>query len=177
MTVIRRRSHFIGSWIGIVVLLLVVGVGIVLAPPPNASLGDTLGIAALFCVIIWFIAMIGRTKIVLDQERMLVVNTFQRWEIPWSIVDTVQSGREVYIRLVDGRTITPAISGGSLLEDLRKNALQRRIRERIEQARPTGVARNLEFVLEPKLALAPVKFAIFLVVMEGLALLGYYTNR
>ena len=64
-----------------------------------------------------------------------------------------------------------------MLEDLRKNALQRRIRERIEQARPTGVARNLEFVLEPKLALAPVKFAIFLVVMEGLALLGYYTNR
>lgn len=128
-------------------------------------------------MVIWFIALIGRTKIVLDQERMLVVNTFQRWDIPWSAVDTVQSGREVCIRLVDGRTITPAISGGSLLEDLRKNTLQRGIRERIEQARPKDVARNLDFVLEPQLALAPVTFAIFLVVMVGLAVLGYYSNH
>ena len=168
---IRRRSQFIGSWIVIVVLALMM-LSIVIAPPKGESLGTAIGVAVFFCACIWIIWLIGRTRVVLDDQRIRVVNVFQRWDIPWSIVTGIESSGEVAIRLVDGRGIQPAISGGSLLETLRGNRLQQRIRDRIEQHRPAGVPRDQEFVLTPKLALAPVRLAIFLVVVVGLSVLG-----
>ena len=171
--VIRRRSLFLGCWVLITVLMVMVVFGVVAAPPDGSSLGENIGLAALTCVGVWFISLVGRRRVIVDGERIRIVNMFQRWDIPWTIVNRVESSNQVSIQLVDGRTIALSITSASLLENLRGNRLQRRVSERIEQYRPKGVAKNREFVLEPKLALAPVALAILVVVVVGLTILNY----
>ncbi|PRX43862.1 PH (Pleckstrin Homology) domain-containing protein [Prauserella shujinwangii] len=94
-----------------------------------------LGSLALATVGMWFIGAIVTSKVVVLGGGIRVDNWFTRYWIPWSAVAEIEVDPAVAVVLRDETVVPLGVGGASVLNALRGNRYQRRVRERIEAAR------------------------------------------
>ena len=171
IVVIRHYGQRTLCWlvIGVIALSMIAVIG---ATSPNGDLVFELTVIGFFCVGLWFVVLIGiQPRIILRGDRLVIMNPFTRWNVPWCAVRRVEVLDALEIGLVDGRTIKPSIGLGSLLGAIGNNRRQKRYAEILRPYIQFDTRSDGNAVVTRHVDLHPYKFVIVLVIIEVLAAL------
>lgn len=136
--VLRRRGEYWFSLAGTAFIALLGMYVALTGVPQDESFGDFLGMLGVATGVLWGLGAILTSKVVVDGRGMRVDNWFTRFWIPWSVVARIEAESAVHVVLTDGNEVPLGIGGWSLLDQLRGNRYQHRVRERLERARAAG---------------------------------------
>jgi hypothetical protein len=156
-----------GGWVGFVIVTLM-AVATVLSVPGRDELGNSIGVSAFAWAVAWFMWLLAHTRLDVDDQHIVVTNTFTRWDIPWSAMHAVLQRGRVAIQLTDGRIVAPTSGQGSLAGAIMRNPAQRRIMTAINMHNPNAPQADAGSV-RPKLHLNLAPFGIGLVLIEAIA--------
>ncbi|WP_166462969.1 PH domain-containing protein [Amycolatopsis acidicola] len=133
-----------------------------------ATLGDAIGFGLCCGLVAWGAWSIGiQARIVVGEDRIVVVDWFFRHEIPYGAVESVdRTGGGVCLVLRTGRKVTPVVSGSSAVSALMGDLLQNRILAAVQAA----MAAQTAGPAEPKRSFQPHLLALLLFVGSLVAL-------
>ncbi|WP_309115896.1 PH domain-containing protein [Saccharothrix sp.] len=167
--ILRRRAHVVAG-VALTCVSLPVLVTLIWTGRARSTFEDTALLVFVQVSVIWLVSLVAKSRIVLSDTGMTVVNWFRKYSVPWSAVHSVDAIPQVSIVLTSGRRIDCAVGGGSVIDNMRGNRRQRDMRSRIESFRGAQAAGG---PVREQWDLHLVKFSALLAVMLAYAWLVY----
>lgn len=124
---IRRTSNVVAGW---VFFVLVISFILWLSGPlsPYGSLAAKLAFGLGLTTALWWAWKFGgRCGVILDSRGITVVEMFTTDHVSWAALREVEVDKSLYLRLTDGRTLTPTILVGTTPDSLAGHKFQHRI--------------------------------------------------
>lgn len=171
MKTLRRQSERLFLFAAFVVVACL-ALYVTIAPPGSSHLIDRFEVAAYSWVALWALLLMSKSRVIITDNAITIVNWFVRWKIPWSAVRTVEAGTQLRIVLTDGSAVRPAIGGRSLLGQMQGNPTQKRLAQEILAYRPSPAVEDGACVSR-RLDLCPAQSVVILAIFVTITLLAH----
>jgi hypothetical protein len=175
--ILRPKSLYVFGWVAFVGMLAL-AVFAIFYVPPRAALVDRVGFTVFTCLLAWGTWLVAvNSRVIIGDGRLIVINCFIEYDIPYSSIESLSPVGEVRIMLTNGWVVRPVIGSFSLISMLRGGTVQKRIAEKIESSRSTTSKVAGSVNVCRKVRVYPGRFLLLTAAFVGLTILAYYVRR